>query len=223
MNNHLTTYCVAIALLVIWMSPWFLTIAHATEEVTEPSSNDLWNCLSEFQESNDLYDMLVSEGWIDKGVTFSEFDYILVMADQICTMNPNVRLELVLAIIAVESRFDGECEYHNAKGLMQLTPVIVESRMPYFVEEGHLIVDADVFDIRLNLATGIDYINYILGETKGDEVYALMWYNQGPTSASRDYLDDLYISEYASDIVTLADRIKPYLITGRINNVQSTG
>lgn len=216
MNHNLTTFCISFAVILVFVIPIFSLIAFATEDISEPSSSDLWNCLSEFQESSDLYDMLSSEGWIDKDVTFPDFDYILVMANQICTMNPNVRLSLVLAMIAKESRFNANDEYKGAKGLMQLTDIIVDSRMPSFLEEDRLIVDKDIFDIRLNLATGIDYINYILEETDGDEVYALMWYNQGPTSASRDYLDELYISDYASDIVQLADRIEPYLITGRV-------
>lgn len=217
MNNNLTTYCVTVVLVLICMIPIFIPLANAAEEILEPSSNDLWNCLSEFQESSDLYDMLSSEGWInDDYVTFLDFDYILVMADQICTMNPNVRLELVLAMIAVESRFDAYAEHAGARGLMQLMMATAKNRMKPFVEEGHEICEDDCFDVRLNLATGIDYINYILDETGGDEAYALMWYNQGPISASKDYFDRLYISEYATTIKALADKIKPYLITGRV-------
>lgn len=216
MNNHLTTYCVAAALLIICFFPIFSQLAYASEEIREPSSSDLWNCLSEFQESSALYDMLSEEGWInDDYVTFLDFDYILVMADQICTMNPNVRLSLVLAMIAKESRFDTYCEYNGARGLMQLMMPTAREYMQPFVEEGHEVCEEDCFDVRLNLAAGIDYINYILGVTEGDEAYALMWYNQGPKSASRDYVDNGYTSDYALDIKTLANKIEPYLLIGR--------
>lgn len=225
MNNHLTVFCISVVIVLFFAIPIFSIIASATEDINDPfdpSSCDLWNCLSEFQESSELYDMLVSNGWIDKDVTFQDFDYILVMSNQICTMNPHVRLSLVLAMIAVESRFDSKTEYNGAKGLMQLMRGTVNSYMPPFLEEGHTITDDDIFDIRLNLATGIDYINYILRETKGDEIYALMWYNQGPKSASKDYIDKLYISDYADKIVCLADSIEPYLLSGRLDNVSST-
>lgn len=217
MNHNLTTCVISFVLLLVFVAPIFSVIALAMEDIPEPlepSSNDLWNCLSEFQESSNLYDMLSSEGWIDEDVTFIDFDYILVVANQLCTMNQNVRLSLALAMIAKESRFNSICEYKDARGLMQITSLIVSDRMPPFVEEGHEVTVEDAFDVRLNLATGIDYINYILEETKGDEAYALMWYNQGPKSASKDYLDRVCISEYAIDIVTLADKIEPYLITG---------
>lgn len=214
MNHNLTIICVSFILILVCIGPIFSLIAHATDDISEPSSKDLWNCLSEFQESSNLYDMLSSEGWIDKDVTFPDFDYILVMANQICTMNSNARLSLVLAMIAKESRFDAYTEYRGARGLMQLTERTASDHMKPFLEEGRAFHVNDCFDVRLNLAAGIDYINYILEETDGDEVYALMWYNQGPTSASRDYIDELYISDYASDIVTLADKIEPYLLTG---------
>ncbi len=199
------------------MFPIFSLIARATDDIAEPSSNDLWNCLGEFKESTDLYDMLSEDGWInDEYVTFIDFDYILVMADQICTMNPNVRLSLVLAMIAKESRFDRYCEYQGARGLMQLIMPTAKDRMEPFVEEGHEVREEDCFDVRLNLAAGIDYINDILDETCKNEAYALMRYNQGPKSASRDYIDNDYVSGYAEDILNLADKIEPYLITGRV-------
>lgn len=199
-------------LVCFFLCPIFDSIAKAVGESYNPSSNDLWNCLQEFQESSNLYDMLSDNGWIENDVTFKEFDYILVMTDQICSMNQNVRLSLVLAMIAVESRFDSTTEYLGARGLMQLMRGTAESRMPAFLEDGHIITEDDMFDTRLNLATGIDYINYILEETKGNEAYALMWYNQGPKSGSRDYLDKGIISKYASSIISLANDIEPYLI-----------
>lgn len=218
MNSNLTTYIVSFVLLIFCMGPVFSVIALATEAISdplEPSSNDLWNCLSEFQQSSGLYNMLLSNGWIKKDVTFSDFDYILVLSDQICTMNPNVRLSLILAMIAVESRFDAEDEYYGACGLMQITHSI-SNRMEPFVEEGHVVCEDDMFDIRLNLAAGIDYINYILEETDGDEAYALMWYNQGPISASEDYLEKSMVSDYAASILSLTHEIEPYLTTGGV-------
>ncbi len=222
MKDYLTTITSTVIFAII-ASLVLSTISYAwDDDYAEPSSNDLWNCLSEFQQSSDLYDMLSSKGWIDKDVTFPDFDYILVMADQICTMNPNVRLELVLAMIAKESRFNPRCEYNGARGLMQITMATAGDYMEPFVEEGHDNCEEDCFDIRLNLAACIDYVNSILGLTKGDEAYALMRYNQGPKSASRDYIDNGYTSEYALDVITLADTIKPYLTTGRVDDVSST-
>lgn len=209
--NQVTTNIIAFILLLAFLSPVFSSIGIAIEDVDPTAeSSMLWNNLSEFQQSSNLYDMLTEDGWIYKETTFKDFDYILVMVDQICTMYPNVRPELVLAMIAKESNFNPNDVYNGAIGLMQITRAHT-IRLEQFVEDDHIAMTDDFYDIRLNLITGIDYINELLEMTYGDEVYALMCYNQGPTSGTKSYVDHGVTSNYAEVILNLAKEIKPYL------------
>ena len=217
MDKFTTTIIASIMTMFITI-PIFSTIGLATEEL-EGSGSELWNNLSEFRQSSNLYDMLVDEGWIHKDTTFKDFDYILVMVDQLCTMNQNVRPKLVLAMIAIESRFNPYDEYHGAMGLMQITKAH-KIRLENFVEADHIVTTDDFYDIRLNLATGIDYMEEILKEVDGNEEYALMYYNQGPISAARTYSKGI-VSNYAKSILNLADYIKPYLDDGGVRDVSN--
>lgn len=218
--SNFTTNVVSFILMLFIMSPIFSTIAIATDDVDCGSKFEmLWNNLSEFQQSSNLYGMLTEDGLMYSETTFKDFDYILVMVDQICTMYPNVRPELVLSIIAKESRFNPNDKYDGARGLMQLM-MCHKIRMEQFVEANHIVTKDDFYDVRLNLATGIDYFSELLTNTDGDETYALMCYNQGPTSARKSYIDNDIVSNYARSILNLADNIKPYL-SREVNYVQS--
>lgn len=172
-----------------------------------PSANDQWLMTGELENSYYLYEKLSKDGWVNDDVTFEEFDYISTLASQLQTLYPNVRYSLLLSIIAMESRFDRNASNSSAKGLMQLTPAIYGSRMEKFVEEGHLIDLDDLHNPRLNIVTGLDYFSYILEEVNGDEAYALMWYNEGPTHASKSYLDYNRVSIYAQTIIGLSSTI----------------
>lgn len=171
---------------------------------SSPSASDQWSLPEEAFDSFVLYTVLKDSGWINEKVTFEEFDYISTLTQQLQTFYPNVRYSLMMSIIAMESRFDKDCKTGSAKGLTQLTPVIYGNRMEKFVEEGHLIDLDDLFDPRLNIMTGMDYFSYILDSVNGDEVYALMWYNQGAISASKMYVDQGITSKYAEHILELS-------------------
>lgn len=217
MNHHdyLPNLC-AIALSIFATFSLMAAIAKAYEDSVPPASNELWNTAIEFKNSLDIYEMLKEDGWISDEVSFKDFDYILALTDQLSSMYENISTELILAMIAQESRFDQYAYFHGAYGLMQLLPIYQQPRMEQFLEEDHLFTTDDFYDIRLNIVTGMDYVDYILGETKGDVAYALMWYNQGATSASKDYIDDNYISDYAHNIINLAAKLRPYLEEGSV-------
>lgn len=174
----------------------------------KPDVYDLWSVDNERDNSFFVYTYLVNEGLVSDSVDFDEFDYISVLAQQLSGMSKNVKPELVLAMIAVESNFDMYNRTGRAYGLMQLIPLYHSSRMEQYVESGHQIDLDDFFNPRLNIMTGIDYLDYILDETDGDVEYALMWYNQGPESASKAYLDNLYVSSYAKKVASLSTEIK---------------
>lgn len=208
--NHSTilTNITAIFLCFLMFVPVLATIANAVDAEMTSCPQDLWYDDVEYVDSKYIYDKLKEDGWIKDGVAFSDFDYILVLTRQLCGLTRNVDSCLALAMIAVESRFDIFTQSDSARGLMQLIPLYHSDRMEQFVEEGHLVDLDDFFNPRLNIMTGLDYMDYILDETNGNEEYALMWYNQGALSASRTYKDKGITSDYALTIVCLADRIE---------------
>lgn len=208
MNNQtILSNVIAIFLCLLLIVPIFSAIANATDSELLPSSNDLWYNDVEYVDSKYIYDRLKEDGWIKSSVSFTEFDYILVLTRQLCGLTENVNSSLALAMIAVESRFDANAQNDSARGLMQLIPLYHSDRMDKFVEEGHLVDLDDFFNPRLNIATGLDYMDYILGETRGNEEYSLMWYNQGAVSADRTYNGKGITSKYALDVICLADKI----------------
>lgn len=211
--NHQTILSdiTAIFLCLLLFVPMLSVIAGATGSEMISSSNDLWYDDIEYVDSKYIYDKLKEDGWIKNSVSFTDFDYILVLTRQLCGLTENVDSSLALAMIAVESRFDVTAQNDSARGLMQLIPLYHSDRMEKFVEEGHLIDLDDFFDPRLNIATGLDYIDYILGETRGNEEYSLMWYNQGAVSADRTYNGKGITSDYAIKVVCLADKIDQML------------
>lgn len=212
MNNlNPAVLYVALTLVIAILSGPALALELACEKAY-PSSDDLWSVDTEFVYSHDLYEFLLKRGAIKSSVTFDEFDYIFVLTNQICGLYLRVDTPLALAMISCESGFDRNCESSaGAKGLMQLLTIIHSKRMSQFVENDHEISLEDFFDPRLNVATGVDYMNYILSETKGDLHYALMWYNQGPIPASKDYLDNHVVSGYAKAVSSLANDIRTFM------------
>lgn len=190
----------------------------------EPTSNDLWNIDIPLMNSRDIYDYFVEEGLMHEDVSFEQFDYIAALTQQIVeTTAERVRFPIAIAMIAVESNFDQNTNSSSgAKGLMQLMTIYHSKRMEVFVESDHVVCLDDFYNPRLNIACGVSYLDEILEKTDGDEAYALMWYNQGPTSASKDYLDDLKVSGYAKKILALADTIEGYLTKGDFKHVSST-
>lgn len=176
--HQITSNSVAFLLCLLLMMPLLDIFASASYEPTYNDAYDLYSYLEEIHNSIEIYDYLKENGWIREGVTFDEFDYILVLTQQL-THESSIRHSLVLAQIAVESRFYQYDEYDHAYGYMQLMPIYHSKRMEKFVEEGHLVDLDDFYDPRLNIATGIDYMEELLDWSGGHEAIALTKYNQG--------------------------------------------
>lgn len=216
MNHHLiSTRLVAIVAIIYLMVPILNTFAKAVDDISGNSVNELWNTLQEFRYSKDLYDYLNDHAWIKPDVTFQDFDYILVLTSQLCSFYNNVDPSLILAQIAVESRFDIYADNGTAHGLMQLVPIYHEGRMRQFVEEDHIFTLDDFYDPRLNVVTGIDYMSEILNSVDSNILYALMWYNEGPQSATKGYVVENRVSYYAKEVSRLSAEIELYLEEGR--------
>lgn len=212
-NTQIIAKTLSIVCAIYLSIPFINIFAKAyTDSTYKPlGSDDLWNVDRSKDESFYLYNYLSEEGLIADGVSYGDFDYICVLTEQLCTMTDHVTPDVALAMIAIESNFDTNAKTGSARGLMQLIPIYHSTRMNQFVESTHQIDLDDFFVPRLNIMTGLDYLDYILEETKDDLPYALMWYNQGPVSASKDYLDNLRVSSYAKRVIGLAKDIKTFL------------
>lgn len=214
MNNSVALARLITIVLSIYLAVLFIAVfakAYDNSTYNKADVYDLWSVGKQQYDSHVLYNYLNSEGLIVDGLSFSDFDYICVLTQQLCTMTKSVKPELALAMIAVESNFDINCKTGSARGLMQIIPIYHSKRLEQFVEEDHQVDLEDFFDPHLNVMTGIDYMDYLLDKTNGDTAYALMSYNQGLTSASKRYLDEGHISSYARKVMSLSKDIKTFL------------
>jgi len=92
------------------------------------------------------------------------------------SIDSGVSPALVLAVMAVESSGRAEAVSHaGAQGLMQLIPATA-TRFGV----------ADPFDARQNIAGGVAYLDWLLGEFDGDPVLALAGYNAGEGAVRRN-------------------------------------
>lgn len=99
----------------------------------------------------------------------------------------NLRPELVLALIEVESRFDRFAISHaGALGLMQV--------MPFWLKEIGRPKD-NLFDIRTNLRMGCTILRYYMDKEKNDLTNALARYN-----------GSLYSYKYTNQIYRVLDK-----------------
>ena len=134
---------------------------------------DQWNTLSEFEDVSELRSMLIKNDWADERVDLHDLDYILVLTQQLSEeFFPNVPPALALAVISTESGFRSWIQSpRGAEGLMQVVPKWHMER----IEKYRYDENVDLYDVRLNVMVGMDYLDYILGEVHGDVAYALMW------------------------------------------------
>lgn len=190
----------------------FTVFAKANDLTHTPQSSDLWNTMSEFASTSSVRTYLVDNWWADRDISVDELDYIIILAEQCSTFyDDRIAPELLLAMIAVESRFDPDCKTGVALGLMQIIPRWHYGRMSYFVEADTELTSDLFYNPRLSIMCGADYMSDLLDYTNGDIYYALMCYNQGQVSATKDYIKHGYISTYAETIVDLADDIRSLL------------
>ncbi|MEQ9258828.1 MAG: lytic transglycosylase domain-containing protein [Roseovarius sp.] len=127
------------------------------------------------------------------------------------TVGTRVSPALVLAVIAVESGGRVEAESHKgAQGLMQLMP---DTATRFGV--------TDSLSPAQNIAGGVKYLDWLLGEFKGDAVLALAGYNAGegsvkkhegvpPFAETRDYVPKVLA---AFDVARGLCKTRPELVT----------
>lgn len=141
--------------------------------------------------------------WVDERVSEDDLDYICLLTKQLATYYDNIPWTLAISLIAQESKFYQYDVYEGALGLMQLLPSYHSERLVQCLEEDEPYSQDLFFNPRLNVMTGLDYLSQLINECNGDIPYALMCYNQGPSSAYRTYVENGIVSDYANNIMDL--------------------
>lgn len=169
---------------------------------------DLWNSIEEFEEVSSLRNFLLEKDWINEQVTIDQLDYILVLTRQ-CSAEffPNVPTSLVLAVISVESGFNQELTgLSDDTGLMQIIPRFHHDRINGYLYDENV----NLYDPRLNIMVGMDYLDELLTWSKGNLNLAVMAYNMGQLRAGR-YFDAGKITSYTRTVIYRMDAIQDFL------------
>lgn len=156
---------------------------------------------------------LRSNGWVKDSVSDDDLESYILLAEQFCSTVDNVKPELTIAQIAIESRFDPRDEYEGALGLMQMIPRWHRDRLESYL--GRTPTNEDWSVPANSIFCGVSYMSEIIEKTKDLEsipesdktAFALMRYNQGVNSASNTYLNRNTISSYAKRIIKLSNEI----------------
>lgn len=223
--NHIST---AVILIVSLILAWLLAtnanayyVEQERQRLCKPI-NSVNEQLLNFCETLEVRRYLDNHGWLSSSVTDEEFERYFVTVQQYCSEDSHVYPALALAVIAVESNFDTNA-YSNAgaRGLMQLMPAYHTSSLSQF--KGSPATRDDFFVPEWNIGAGIAYLSETIdasltySNVKDPIGFALMWYNQGPTSASRTYLSNGgHLSEYADRVLQIADALQEILSKGDV-------
>lgn len=209
--NALTTLLAVIACLHI-LAICVRAYEGSTTKPNDPSVYDLWNITQEGDRIGIVKEHLISNGWVSDKVSSDDLDRIVTMTTQLSSHYDDISAGLVLAMISVESRFNQDClSSGGARGLMQLIPSYHEDRLIQFLDEDVRYSRDLFYEPLYNIMTGMDYLNERLKECEGDLAYALMQYNQGPSSAYKTYKQKGITSKYAKQIITLSEELNSIL------------
>lgn len=207
------SFTIAVFLLMAISSPIAMSYYESTHFL-DTNSYDYWLNSRYLSRLNLVESHLRSNGYVKDYVDDNQLDYICQLVFDLGSQYPSVDPILVLSMIAVESRFDKDAvSGSGARGLMQMMPCYHEDRLIQFLEKDEPYSRDLFFDERLNVVTGYDYISELLKQTSGDKTYALMQYNQGPTSAYDDYVLGGYKgSSYSREILNLREELNDILV-----------
>ena len=169
---------------------------------------DLWNTVEEFETTYSLRKFLIDKGWINEEVSVDELDYILVLTQQ-CSKEffPTVSTSLVLAVISVESGFKSNLTgLNDDTGLMQIIPKYHRDRIESYIYDENV----DLYDSRLNVMVGMDYLSELIEWSNGDLGLALMAYNMGQVKARSLYLQNIE-TPYVRNVIQCMNEIESFL------------
>lgn len=195
---------ITLVILVISLSV-FIGIASAKGYSSDVY--DLWNTIEEFEAVSSLRKLIVNENWACEDISLSDLDYILVLTQQ-CSKEffPNVPTSLALAVISMESSFHSDLEgFSNDSGLMQIIPNYHRERIEKYMYDEKV----DIFDPRLNIMVGMDYLDELLAWSNGNRQLAVMAYNIGPGKAYLLY-NEGWRSGYSEEVLRRADILEDF-------------
>lgn len=203
--SYILFYLLITGVIFLTLSP--LALANSIG----PDIYDQWNTIEEFEEVSSIRKFLLEKDWINNNVTIDELDYILVLVNQ-CSNEffPSIPTSLVLSIISVESCFNKDLlSFSDDTGLMQIIPKFHKDRIEKYIYGENV----DLYDPRLNIMVGMDYLDELLNLFKGDLERAVMAYNMGPQMADR-IADSGNLSSYAKDVLYRMEEIELFLEGG---------
>lgn len=179
----------------------------ALASLYSPDSYDLWNTIEEFEEVSTIRALLIKEDWVDESVSINELDYVLVLAQQLSReFFSTVPPALTLAVISVESGFRQDLiDFSDDSGLMQIIPQFHKDRISKYLYDENV----DIFDPRVNVMTGVDYLAEMLEYCDGDISAALRCYNEGPKGRKR--FEESGPSPYVEMVLERMDAINDIL------------
>lgn len=134
-----------------------------------------------------------------RGKTVASKETIQGYVREICKKYPNIKPELIMAVIEKESGYRPSAKNGNCLGLMQ-----VSTRWHY--KRAEKLGVKDFYDPYGNVLLGTDYLSDLM-EKYQDPAFVLMIYNMGPSSASKMY-NQGQISAYAKSVLATAEKYR---------------
>lgn len=200
--QNITVWILYVALILAALTPMAFARSY------EPDIYDLWSTSQEFEKVSSLRTFLLEKDWINENVSINELDYILVLTQQ-CSKEffPSIPTPLVLAVISVESGFNKDLTgFSNDTGLMQIIPKYHRDRIDRYLYDENV----DLYDPRVNIMVGMDYLQEIIDWAEGDFEKTLMAYNMGYSRADR--LSSIgHTSNYAKEVLRRMNEISSFL------------
>lgn len=212
---------------------WLLTISSALLSF-DPSLNhpDPLNGMPISDNSDEVEEELIrylrSNGLAKEYVSNDDLKAIFSYANEAANAYEYLNAALILAVIATESNFDRDAYNGTTLGLMQLNPVYHIERLERI--KGSSAEDSDLYEPRVNVLAGSDYLNEILDQlqsyttiAKEDRrAFGLMWYNMGALTASDAYFTS-GISHYAQTVMERNSVINGILTKGDARHAETKG
>lgn len=161
--------------------------------------------------------------WVQNNIPDYTIEEYIILCEQAASDKTYVTPELLLGMIAVESRFDTEAlSGSGARGLCQMIFGYHADRMEKVTGE-----EADPKDFYVpwkNIFCAADYLEEIHEKVCTYEsirdhhraAFSLMWYNMGPGTASTVYLDQGRVSSYAKNVLAITEELESIFAKGEM-------
>lgn len=161
--------------------------------------------------------------WVKDYVSDETLEEYILLCKQAASDKTYVTPELLLGVIAIESRFDADAlSVNGARGLCQMIFGYHADRMEEITGE-----EASPTDFSVpwkNIFCAADYLEEIREQVRTYEsvrdhhrdAFSLMWYNMGPATASTVYLAQGRVSSYAKNVLAISEKLETIFAKGEI-------